>query len=226
MLRSFARAAGQIGDPVFLKVLARSLALTLVLFAAAAAAAGWLLAGSDPCALAGRSCAFGAGGGAVAALLLLVPALWFLFPAIAIAAIGLFTDEIVEAVEARHYPEARSRPLPFGRSLALSLRSAGRILLWNLLASPFYLLLLVTGIGPLLLFSAVNALALGRDLGEMVAARHLRGEALERWLAATRLRRALLGAGATWLFLIPFANLLAPLLSAAAATHLFHEGKR
>lgn len=228
MLSAFARALGQIGDPAFLRVLAKSLLLTVLLFAALAAAAGWLLSGANPCGLGplDGDCTLGAGGGTAAALILGLAGLWFLFPAIAIGVIGLFTDEIVEAVEARHYPGARGRPVPFARSLGLSLRSAGRLILWNALALPFYLLLLVTGIGPLLLFSAVNALALGRDLGEMVAARHFEGPAMAAWLRATRVERALLGLIATWLFLIPFANLLAPLVSAAAATHLFHGAKR
>ncbi|PSJ41981.1 EI24 domain-containing protein [Allosphingosinicella deserti] len=228
MLTAFTRALGQIGDPVFLKVLAKSLLVTLVLFAAAAAGAAWLLTGVDPCGIGpfDGSCPLGAGGGTLAGLALGLLSLWFLFPAIAIGVIGLFSDEIVEAVEARHYPNARGRPVALGRGISLSLRSAGRILLWNLIALPFYLLLLITGIGPLLLFSAVNALALGRDLGEMVAARHHQGAALEAWLRETRLERALLGLGATWLFLIPFANLLAPLIGAAAATHVFHKGKR
>ena len=226
MLSAFLRAAGQLGDRAFLEVLAKSLVLTLLIFAAAAALAGWLLSGLDPCALVSSTCRLGSGGGTAAALAMGFLSLWFLFPAIAIAVIGLFSDEIVDAVEARHYPAARGRALPFARSLSLSLRSAGRILLWNLLAAPFYLILLVTGIGPLLLFSAVNAVALGRDLGEMVAARHLDGAALRTWLAETRLQRAALGLISTWLFLIPFANLLAPLVSAAAATHFFHRDKR
>ena len=228
MLSDFSRAAAQLGDRPFIGVLVKSLALTLVLFAAAAALAGWLLTGSDPCAIGPLSlhCPIGRGGGALAAVLTALVGIWFLFPAIAIAVIGLFTDDIVDAVEARHYPAGRGRPLTFARSLGMSLRSAGRILLWNLLAAPFYLLLLITGIGPLLLFSAVNAIALGRDLGEMVASRHLEGAALERWLAETRLRRAALGLISAWLFLIPFANLLAPLLSAAAATHFFHRNRK
>jgi uncharacterized protein involved in cysteine biosynthesis len=228
MLTAFSRALGQLGDPAILRVLAKSLALTLVLFAAAAAFVGWLLTGTNPCGLGplDGSCELGAGAGTAAALLLGLVGLWFLFPAIAIAVIGIFSDEIVEAVEARHYPHAAGRAVPFGRSLSMSLASAGRILLWNLLALPFYVILLVTGVGPFLLFSAVNALALGRDLGEMVAARHHEGEALKRWLAATRGRRAALGLGAAWLFLVPFANLLAPVLGAIAATHLFHGGKK
>jgi uncharacterized protein involved in cysteine biosynthesis len=228
MLTAFARAVGQLGDPAVRRILAKSLAVTLLLFAAAAALGGWLLTGSNPCGLGplDGECAIGPDQGVLAALLLGAAGLWFVFPAVAIGVIGFFADEVVEAVEARHYPHARGRAVPVGRSLGLSLRSAGRLVLWNLLALPFYILLLVTGVGPFLLFSAVNALALGRDLGEMVAARHYEGEALERWLAATRGRRALLGLGAAWLFLIPFANLLAPLLGAAAATHLFHGGKK
>jgi uncharacterized protein involved in cysteine biosynthesis len=57
----------------------------------------------------------------------------------------------------------------------------------------------------------------------MVAIRHLRGEALSKWLSATRGQNALLGLAATALFMIPFANLLAPVLGAAMATHLFHR---
>ena len=207
---------------------AGAVVIPLLLFLAAAALLGWLLTGTNPCGLGPLSyeCRVEAGAGALASLLLGLLGLWFLFPAIAIGVIGIFADEVVEAVEARHYPGAGGRNVPLGRSLRLSLASVGRLLLWTLLAAPFYVILLVTGIGPFLLFSAVNALALGRDLGEMVAARHHDGEAMKRWLAATRLRRATLGLGAAWLFLVPFANLLAPLLSAAAATHMFHGGKK
>jgi CysZ protein len=93
MLSAFTRAAAQLGDRAFLGVLAKSLALTLVLFVAAAALAGWLLTGSDPCAIGPLTgtCPVGAGGGTVAALLAGLLGLWFLFPAIAIAVIGLFT---------------------------------------------------------------------------------------------------------------------------------------
>jgi uncharacterized protein involved in cysteine biosynthesis len=228
MPSAFARALGDLADPAIRRVLLKSLALTLLLFAAAAALLGWLLTGTNACGLGPLSyeCRIDAGSGALVSVLLGLLGLWFLFPAIAIGVIGIFADEVVEAVEKRHYPHAAGRDVPLGRSLRLSLASVGRLLLWNLLAAPFYILLLVTGIGPFLLFSLVNALVLGRDLGEMVAARHYQGQDMKRWLAATRLRRATLGLGAAWLFLVPFANLLAPLLGAAAATHMFHRGKK
>jgi CysZ protein len=230
MVMGLPLAIAQLGDRRIRRVLAKSLLLTLALFAAAAAAAGWLLTGLDPCAMAwsGRSCAIGGGIGTLAAVLLALAGLWLLFPAVAIGVLGVFSDEVVEAVEARHYPAAAAsgRSPTLGRGAALGLASAGRLIGWNLLALPFYVLLLVTGIGPFLLFLLVNALVLGRDLGEMVAVRHLDGDALRRWLASTRLRRAVLGLAATGLFMIPFVNLLAPVLGAAMATHLFHAEER
>ena len=64
---------------------------------------------------------------------------------------------------------------------------------------------------------------LGRDLGDMVAARHMPAAELRRWRASTRLARFATGAAGTGLFFIPFANLIAPIVGAAMATHMFHR---
>lgn len=227
MLALLPLAAAQLGDPRVQRVLVKSLFLTLLLFIAAVSLVGWLATGSNPCGWGplGGDCTIRVGAGMVAAFVFGLLSLWLLFPAVAIGILGLYADEVVAAVEERHYPEAarRARPPSAARSVATGLRSAGRLTLWNLLALPFYALLLVTGVGPLLLFFTVNALALGRDLGEMVAARHLQGSEVGRWLEATRGRRALLGLLTAVLFSVPFANLLAPVLGAAMATHLFHR---
>lgn len=227
MFAALPLALAQLGDPRIRRVLLRSLLLTLALFGLAGGLLAWLLIGSNPCGIGPLDyrCEIGTATGAAASVVLGVLGLWFLFPAIAIGVIGLFADEVVEAVEARHYPAAAAsgRNPSIGRSLSLGLRSAGRLILWNLLALPFYLLLMVTGIGPFILFFVINAIALGRDLGEMVAVRHLEGDALRRWLSRSRFRRLLLGLGVAVLFAIPFVNLLAPVLSAAVATHLYHS---
>lgn len=230
MIRAFTLALGQLGDPRIRLVLVKSVLLTLAIFGVAAALIGWALAGANPCAWGplDRDCTIGGGTGALIALLLGVASLWLLFPAVAIGVLGFFSDEVVEAVEVRHYPDAAAsaRRPSTAQGVALGLRSAGRLLLWNAMAVPFYLLLLVTGVGPFLLFFAINAVALGRDLGEMVAVRSHRGAELRRRLAATRVSRAALGLFVTFLFLIPFANLLAPVVGAAMATHLFRgEGR-
>ena len=90
---------------------------------------------------------------------------------------------------------------------------------------PAYIALLFTAVGPALLFFAANAWLLGRDLGDMVAVRHMDAAALPAWRAATRGRRTALGAVAAGLFAVPIVNLLAPIVSAALATHLFHGSR-
>ncbi len=65
----------------------------------------------------------------------------------------------------------------------------------------------------------VNALLLGRDLAEMVTARH------PNLMLPSRGRRTLLGLPVAALFLLPVANLLAPVLGAAMAVHMIHGRK-
>lgn len=145
-------------------------------------------------------------------------AAWFLFRAVAMAVMGLFTDGIVESVEEDHYPAAAARatPVSFARGARMGLRSGWRAIGWNLVAAPFYLLLLVTGVGTLALVLIVNMLVLGRDLEAMVLARHPGMPPL------SARDRNLLGLAAAALFIIPVINLLAPVLGAAMAVHMLH----
>lgn len=157
--------------------------------------------------------------------MLVLLAAWFLFPPVAIAVTTAFTDRIARAVEESHYPLAASeaRQMGFLRGATMGLRSAGRLIFFNLLATPFYLLLLVTGVGPFVLFVIVNGLAFGRDLGEMAAARHGDRKSRRNWLKHTRGEQHFIGTLASVLFLVPFANLFAPVLGTAAAIHLFNR---
>lgn len=222
MIRAFLLSIGQLGDRAILGVLAKSLGLTLAIFAAAGAATWY---GIDM-ALAGWAW-HGALAGA-AATVIVVLALWLLFRAVAVAVIGIFADDVVEAVERRHYPAAlaTARPVSFHRGLVTGLRSAGRVVIANLLLAPVYVALLVTGVGTAALFFVVNGWLLGRDLGDMVAMRHLPPAELKAWRGHTGPQRFLLGLAGTGLFLVPLLNLLAPVLGAAMATHLFHGRTR
>ena len=147
-------------------------------------------------------------------------AIWFLFRAVAMGVAGLFTDEIVASVEEDHYPAlyARAVPVSFAKGLRLGLKSAGRAIGWNLLAAPFYIALLISGIGTLVLVVIVNAVILRRDLEEMVAARH--PDLPEQPMS--RIRRWQLGVTSAIAFVIPVANLFAPVFSAALAVHMLH----
>jgi uncharacterized protein involved in cysteine biosynthesis len=223
MLNALLLSIGQLGDRRILAVLAKSLLVTLAIFVALGAALVWGVRWAT-------ANWFAASGGVadlmgVAAALLAILSAWLLFRAIAIAVIGVFADEVVQAVEAKHYPArlAMARDLSFARSASMGVRSASRAVLVNLLFAPLYLLLLVTGIGTALAFFLINSWLLGRDLGDMVAVRHIAPSQLRHWRGETRVWRFTLGAAGTALFFVPLANFLAPVLGAAMATHLFHR---
>ncbi len=222
IIRALSLSLVQLGDRRMIGIFARSMLVSILLFGALAAA---VLAGSK--ALAKASGWFDASSSDVVVVGLAVAGLLLasaLFRAIAIPVLGFFGDDVVAAVESKHYPEAAKRAVAagFGTSLRLGLASLGRFLIVNLLALPVYLFLVFTAVGPIILFVGLNAVLLGRDLCEMAGVRHLEADALKDWLRRNRFERSLLGLIITGLFLIPFVNLIAPLLGAAAATHLFH----
>jgi len=225
MLQAFFLSLGQLSDRRILAVFAKSFALTLLLFAIAGVGLWYALHGLEGVVASWTGAAGGGWIADVATVLVLALAWWLLFRAVAVAAVGVFADEVVAAVEARHYPHAHAgaRDVALTRSAAMGLGSAARAIGVNLLLSPLYLLLLVTGVGTALLFFVVNAWLLGRDLGDMVAVRHMAYAALPAWRSQTRLRRFALGAVGTALLLVPFVNLAAPILGAAMSTHMFHR---
>lgn len=228
MIHGLFLSIGQLFDRPVLLVLLKSLTLTLLLFAGlglglwyamdwlGGATSEWIGIGSDAGAFAD-----------VVTLLLFLLGWWLLFRAVAVAVLGIFADEVVAAVEAKHYPgaHAAARDVPAGRSITMGIGSAARTIGYNLLLAPIYLMLLITGFGTALAFFGVNAWLLGRDLGDMVAARHMPYAQIAEWRRQTRLRRFGLGAVGTGLFLVPLINLVAPVLGAAMATHAFHRGR-
>jgi CysZ protein len=225
MFRAFTLSLNQISDPAILKVLFKSLLITLalcVLIGWAAGLAGQYYFNQQVDAELHDSYYTVLTGVARAVGVLLT--VFFGFRLIAIPVIGFFADEIVSAVERKHYAaQAESaRHIGFGLSMRLGLMSAVRMILFNLLALPLYVLLLVTAIGPIALFLLINAVLLGRDLGEMVAVRHLDRVACSAWLRMSRGQRLILGCVVTALFLVPMVNIVAPIIGAAMATHLFH----
>lgn len=217
---AFARAFAQLGDRRVFAVLAKSMAITLAIFATAA-----IVLWQGAMRVAEHYAAgYGELGGLVGIVLAIIGG-WLLFRVVALAVLQFFADEIVLAVEARHYPEAAAtaRKLPFAEDARNALGGLVRAMLVNLAALPFALLLLATGIGTALLFWAVNAWLLGRELMDMVWLRHRPSRDAAPPLGG--LTRLALGGIVAGMLLMPFVNLLAPVLGAAAATHLVH-GRR
>jgi CysZ protein len=221
MIRALTLSLAQLGDPAILRVLAKTLLVTLALLSVLGAGVWLGLAHALRGLANGTSIDVVAG---VAALPLTIALGWLSFRAIAIGVIQLFGNEIVVAVERRHYPAAlaSARRVPFGASFAIGLGSAVRAILVNLLAAPLYVLLLITGVGTPILFLAVNAWLLGHDLADVAVPRHLDRRGLRAWKRAHRGDRFALGLIVAGLLLVPFVNLLAPVIGAGMATHLFH----
>lgn len=218
IMSALLRALPQVFHPAARAVLLKSLGLTLLLFMALGGA-GW--AGLRH-GLTGMGWYGGGYAQAAVTALLTLAAAWLLFRTVAMAVLGLFSDAIVAAVEDEDYPAAarRAQPASWTAAVRMALRSLGRAIGWNLLAAPLYILLLVTGAGTLALLLIVNAYLLGRDLADMVESRH---PDLPRIPSATRWTMGLVSA---LLFLLPVANLLAPIWSAAMAVHVLHRRQK
>ncbi|APE27457.1 EI24 domain-containing protein [Aurantiacibacter gangjinensis] len=224
---SLALGLRQMWDGAVLRVLLKSLAVTLVLFVIVATAGwfalDWLLARS------GLEDTLFTGAGALRgalSLLLALLGLWVIWRIVAMGVINFYADDVVQAVERRHYPDAahQARDLPLGEQLRAALAAAGRALVANLIAAPIALVLLFTGVGPFLVFWLANAVLLGRELQDMVwlRHRHARGQRAP----VRKAERFALGGVVAGLLAIPFANLLAPILGATSATHLVHRRLR
>lgn len=230
MLSALGLAAGQLADRRIVAVLLKSIAITLVVFAVLGTLGGMAVyallerTGIDGAAAAGGLPGAGTSLRGIIAGIAVVIGTWLLFRLVAIAVLQFFADEVVEAVELRHYPAlaARARPLGWGAELRNGLRGFVRSAAWNLAALPVALLLVVTGIGPAAVFGVVNAVLLGRELVDMVRQRH-RGDDGALPPGPPFAARFLLGLAVAGLLAVPVFNLLAPVIGAAAATHLVHR---
>ena len=148
---------------------------------------------------------------------------FLLFRLVAVAITWIFADDIIDAVEDRHYPQKAAfgkRP-GVGAGMHMAVRSIARVVGYNLLALPLYIVLLVTGVGTAITFMLLNALLLGKDLEDMLIARHGVSQG-----SIQKLPRLLLGFVGTVGMLIPFFNLLVPVLATAMAVHMVHSGSR
>lgn len=225
MIQSFSRSLAQLADRSILAILFKTMVLTLLLFGLFGIAAYfgllWLFAWLG----------WTDGGFAAAAAAAVIAILTgvLLFRITAIFVLNIFSDDIVDAVERQYYPARAetARQPGYRTGIRMGLASVGRAVGYNLLALPLYAVLLVTGVGAPLAFFAVNAILLGRDLQDMVAARHSGDmRKLDPQWQLPKVQRFLLGLLTAVLLAIPFVNFLAPVLGAAMATHLVHGTKK
>jgi CysZ protein len=146
---------------------------------------------------------------------------WLLFPVAVSSTVGIFLDEVSEAVEARHYP---ALPPAHGQPLMAEIKSAlafaGVALALNLLLLPLYLLLFFFPPLYALIFYGVNGYLLGREYFEQVALRRLDPAAARALRRAHQGRVLLAGVVIAFLLTVPLVNLIAPVVATAFMLHL------
>lgn len=224
MFSAFSRALGQLPDPTFRTVLLRSLLLAVVVFLAIALLVGWWIAGFGELRLFGwqiLSAEWMAGLSGFAALVLTA---WLFFPAIAGIFLSFFLEDVVAAVDQRYYPgDPPGRSLPLLRSLVLGLRFAVVLIVLNLIG--LLLIFWIPVVGPVAYF-LLNGYLLGREYFELVGFYHLDPAAASRLRRDNRGTVLVAGMVTAGFFVIPFVNLVAPLIAAAAMTHIFKTLRR
>jgi uncharacterized protein involved in cysteine biosynthesis len=226
MIGDFLRAVRQLFDARFTGVLLRSVALTLGLLVGLSLGAVWLvglLPESFDLPLIGEvATPFTAVRGLALGAMTLLSA-FLMFP-VAAMFVNLYLDRIVDAVEARHYPElAAVRPMGLAEALKGGLGFALVVLAVNLVAMIFYLIS-----GPLapLVFWAVNGYLFGREYFELVALRRLEPAEMRGMRGRYFLRIWLAGSLMAVPLSIPLLNLIVPVVGVATYTHMFHRLNR
>ncbi|MFE3839281.1 EI24 domain-containing protein [Pseudogemmobacter sonorensis] len=224
ILASFAAALGQLGDWRFLRVVGLGLMLAFALLVAIYAGFLALMSGLAPdeieIFLIGPVTGLHQviGWASLAAMLVLSA---FLMVPVAAAFAGLFTDDVADAVEARHYawlPRVAPRGVAAGLKSTINL--IGLILGLNLI-------LLVTlpfsGFFGVPLYYLANGYLLGREYFTAAASRRLGPD--ETVAMRRRHGSKIWGAGVLMALplTIPLVNLLIPVLGTATFTHLYHR---
>jgi uncharacterized protein involved in cysteine biosynthesis len=208
---AIAKTLGQLNDPPIRRVIGKTLGLAIlgyILFVVLVyLLIGWLSG------LAGWLEDLAQFGGVIGAIVVA----WFLFPSVAAAIAGIFADDVIDAVEAKHYPFlSPGRPVPVLAAVLDGLKLALIALIANLLALPFLLVFPIY----VLITWGVNGWLLGREYFEMVAFRRMnRASAHELHRRHNRIF-TMAGVIIAVCLTIPFVNLLAPVLGAAFMVHI------
>ncbi|GIL40637.1 EI24 domain-containing protein [Roseiterribacter gracilis] len=215
---AFSRAFGQLGDPKIRGAFFKSVFATLLFVVLVWAGAGGVLSQTHFYETSwldwlARGFAF---VGTIGLSLLL-------FSTIVLTVAGFLLDDVLEAVERRWYPDMpHPRDQSWFEILSTGLGFALKALALNLLVLPLYLLL--PGLN-IVVFLIVNGWLIGREYFQMVAVRHETPAAARRRLNDAPFTAFVAGVGIAAMSYIPLLNLLAPIVGAAAMSHVYHRAR-
>jgi CysZ protein len=214
VFKALSLAFGQLGDPRIQKVIGISVGLALAIFVGLVALT-WYLVG----AFSGLDGWWGNAAQVLGTFATIVIA-WFTFPMVAVATAALFSDQVIDAVMARYYPD---RVMPHQVSLFAAILDGAKMavvaLLANILILPF---LFVPPVYAALAYG-LNGYLLGREYFEMPAFRRLSRPGARDIFRRYRGRFVLAGIVIAFLSTIPFLNLIAPVIGIAFMVHIFES---
>ena len=224
ILSAFLRTLGQVGDARFRRVLMLGIVLTLALLVAACAvvfvALQWAFGADVTLPVFGPVTWLGDLLSWTGLFVMLGLSIFLMIP-VASAITSMFLEDVADAVEARHYPQAPpARPVPFGEALRDTLNFLGVLIGANIMA--LFLYAIFSPLTPFI-FYGMNGYLLGREYYTLAAMRRegragaralLRANGLTVWVAGILMAIPLT---------VPIMNLFIPILGAAAFTHIYHE---
>ena len=226
IIADYLKALGQIGDSRFLRVLALGLGLTIALLFGFTVAFAWTVGLIVPDTFAlpwiGEITWIDNLASLAVIPVMLIASIFLMVP-VASAFTAIFLDDVVDAVEAKHYPGLPPvAHVPFSESITETLKFLGLLLLVNLAA--LILCLIFTPFAPLI-FWGVNGLMLGREYATLVARRRMSRKEVHAFRKRHSTTIWLAGICMAIPLTIPVMNLIVPIIGVAGFTHLTHRLK-
>ena len=219
---AFGSALGQLGDRRFVFVVLKSVLLTILALAMFTLGIQWVLPETISLPWIGEVSWLGWALDRAVILAMIVGSIFLMVP-IATIVIGLFLEEVADAVEDVHYPDAKVTN-PIGWWLGLTEGAQFLLILIgvNIIALIFYLIF--APLAPVI-FIVVNGILLGREYAQLVAMRHVGRKGAKAFRAKNRLTIWVAGMLMAVPLMVPIANLLVPVFGVATYTHLYHRLK-
>lgn len=216
MYSAITLAIGQLGDPAFRSVMLKALALTVGIFFLLGVGTTTVFSSYVPnfqwewintvlSALTGLG--FVVGG-------------FFLFPLVISALIGLFLDDISDAVEKKHYSnDEKAHDVPIMSSIWDAIKFLAIIIVCNIIVLPLYFVPVVN----LFVYYVLNGYLISREYFQMVAIRHHDVDDVTRLRKAKSMELFILGVVIAFCLTIPIVNLITPIVATAAMVHLYKK---
>ena len=151
---------------------------------------------------------------------------WFLFPSVVTLIITFFLENVIQAVEKKHYPNLQeTRRQGITEISIITLKYTLLSIILNILVLPFYIGFFFLGPLNLLIFYALNGYLLGREYFELVAYRRLEPDKAGVLYRSFQVQVFIAGVISAFIMTIPIVNMVAPIILAATMVHLIQRCK-